>query len=73
MVLEKTAETKRAVQYYGINRVTVADGENGVFEAFLELAFNHTQKDIEIYEAVARQIDSPRAEYSFYSARMPER
>jgi len=45
---------KKHVYYYGPTQITVADGEKGIFAAFIEFAVRHTINDMEIYENAAR-------------------
>ena len=50
---------QRQVQYNGIIHALVADGEVGIFTAFLEFAIHHSHSDILIYEnAVKRSLES---------------
>jgi hypothetical protein len=43
------------VRYNGITQVTVADGDDGIFSAFLEFAIKQTHNDSTIYENAAQQ------------------
>lgn len=45
---------KRQLRYNGITQITVVDGEEGVFAAFLEFAIKHTQNDSALYEKAVR-------------------
>ena len=67
MVLTKEGTLKkRHTTYYGINKVTVADGEDGIFSGFIELAFNRTQNDIFLYEHAARQTTEETKKILFF-------
>jgi rubrerythrin len=65
MVMMEATKTKGHSQYFGINQVTVADGEDGIFSAFIELAFQHTQNDSMVYEYAALHSTNPTQKILF--------
>ena len=50
--------SKKHVQYCGPTQVTVADGEQGIFAAFVEFAVHRTISDWEVYENAGKNASS---------------
>jgi hypothetical protein len=66
VLIKEDTIKKRHSNYYGINQITVADGNDGVFAGFIELAFHQTQNDVLVYEHAARHSADQKKKYLFF-------
>ena len=51
---KKPVQNSPHVQYNGILRASVSDGDSGIFSAFLQFGIHHSHNDCEVYENAAR-------------------